>query len=721
MTTSSNVHEAIAAALAFTLLAIGPPLLLADCGADTEPSGTVPVDAPDGSSTDASTPDGAAPDTSVPVGDAAGDGDATSFACSRAQRTCDGACVDPATDPSNCGACANHCSSGQVCSAGICTLSCTNGLVTCTGDSGGPYCADTATDVANCGSCGSKCPGGQICSNGACAVTCAANLVECSGLCVDPASSNLYCGATEGCGTDGGGAGAVCDGGQVCSSGVCAVSCPAGELNCNGTCINPQTDRTFCGAAGACGLGDSGSAGTPCAAGMVCSAGSCAVSCQSGLVECAGVCVNPTNDGNYCGATTGCGTGDTGSAGAVCAPGQVCSSGSCQLTCQSGLLDCNGTCIDPTADRSYCGATPGCGIGDAGSAGATCGAGQVCSSSTCGATCASPLVLNNGACIDPTGITTCGATSNSHGADCTATGQICVTGNGQSACGCPTGQSATHDQCCPTGQFFCTNTCIDPSSNPQHCGATIDCGTSGGSAGAICNGLEACVSGSCLQLSCNTNVLLLTDNQPTPNAHLTTVLTTAGFTVTSVADGASSYDGMTPAAPSTYGAVLVIPAGDAFLDMPAAGQTAIVSAFAGGTGAVFAGACGFNVSQGNDATLATIELLTLTGGLSHTTGAMWSRTITHPVWGSVSTNFTVGEDLWYEQDSITNGGTVIGTFSAATFGNGNPAVAVKDSSSGSGRTVQFAHGASFGGIDWTSDANLAQLYVNAVAWAVSCN
>ena len=53
--------------------------------------------------------------------------------------------------------------------------------------------------------------------------------------------------------------------------------------------------------------------------------------CGVGSTLCAGVCVDVNNDNSNCG---GCGK--------ACAAGQVCSQGTCGLSCQSGLTDCSG-------------------------------------------------------------------------------------------------------------------------------------------------------------------------------------------------------------------------------------------------------------------------------------------------------------------------------------------------------------------------------------------
>jgi hypothetical protein len=112
--------------------------------------------------------------------------------------------------------------SGQVCSAGVCGLSCVGGTTKC-----GGACADIANDPANCGNCGVACSfsnAGAFCSSSACA------LGACNG-------SFLNCNknATDGCEIDistdlnnCGGCGNVC--GNNCVGGVCSFEFNPGQV-----------------------------------------------------------------------------------------------------------------------------------------------------------------------------------------------------------------------------------------------------------------------------------------------------------------------------------------------------------------------------------------------------------------------------------------------------------------------------------------------------------
>src|SRR5882724_4963430 len=58
---------------------------------------------------------------------------------------------------------------------------CGAGSTTC-----GDACVDTTHDPAHCGGCGTACPSGQVCSSGVCAVTCLGGTTLCGSACVNP-------------------------------------------------------------------------------------------------------------------------------------------------------------------------------------------------------------------------------------------------------------------------------------------------------------------------------------------------------------------------------------------------------------------------------------------------------------------------------------------------------------------------------------------------------
>ncbi|MBI5544099.1 MAG: hypothetical protein HY901_09440, partial [Deltaproteobacteria bacterium] len=199
---------------------------------------------------------------------------------------------------------------------------------------------------------GIVCGEGQLCVAGVCEAGCPTGLILCDGHCINPLTDRSHCGATASC--QGAQAGAVCVAGQVCAAGACAVSCQAGLVNCGGSCIDPATSRTYCGASGDC---QAGNAGHACLAGEMCSGGTCALSCQAGLVNCGGSCIDPVSSRTYCGASGDC---QGGNAGQACAESERCAEGECKLTCVAGLLACGNTCVDPVTSRAHCGARGDC-------------------------------------------------------------------------------------------------------------------------------------------------------------------------------------------------------------------------------------------------------------------------------------------------------------------------------------------------------------------------
>lgn len=113
--------------------------------------------------------------------------------------------------------------------------------------------------------------------------------------------------------------------------------------------------------------------GKACAAGEVCSGGTCGLSCTGGTMICGGSCVDPKNDPANCsGCGKACGS-DNASA--------LCSGGSCGLVCHTGFDDCNGMNADG------CEANLGSDTGNCGKCGNACSTASACS----GGSCVAPL------------------------------------------------------------------------------------------------------------------------------------------------------------------------------------------------------------------------------------------------------------------------------------------------------------------------------------------
>ncbi|MBL8678973.1 MAG: VCBS repeat-containing protein [Myxococcales bacterium] len=139
-------------------------------------------------------------------------------ACAPEQTRCLGRCVDIASSPIHCGACANVCAAGAnavaVCALGRCAQVCAEGFADCDGMASNGCEVDTRSSVEHCGGCGRACaaPMGAsaMCASGTC-TACPMGTTACGSRCVDLQTDSANCGSCgNGCGT------------LACTSGVCA-------------------------------------------------------------------------------------------------------------------------------------------------------------------------------------------------------------------------------------------------------------------------------------------------------------------------------------------------------------------------------------------------------------------------------------------------------------------------------------------------------------------
>jgi len=431
---------------------------------------------------------------------------------------CDGRCIDPSVDRLHCGAsgdclgddAGSACGQAELCSDGVCDAHCPDGSVQCDG-----RCIDPMGDSRFCGAAGA-CTGGtrgtdcgpdRVCFDGVCTDGCPPLSLECDGRCVDPRTDPLFCGATGDCQADD--RGAVCDPPARCGGGVCQLPCEPGELRCGDACIDPRTDAMFCGATEGC-MGEA--IGAICALDEVCQDGLCA-RCPDGELVCDGACTDPLTDGAHCGASADCMAAD---AGAVCIDGDACVDGLCSDRCDGELLLCDGACIDPLVDRSHCGASGDC-SGDDG--GVACAQGQLCDLGQCVLDCPSGLLDCDGVCIQPDADPDhCGAFADCQGdaaGEQCAPDELCSAGSCVDACGgglsqcvggcvdlatdsnncgscrqrCAPQESCINGSCeCPQPLTACDDACFDLQRSVLHCGG---CGNA-------CPPGKTCQAGQCL-------------------------------------------------------------------------------------------------------------------------------------------------------------------------------------------------------------------------------
>ena len=94
---------------------------------------------------------------------------------------------------------------------------------------------------------------------------------------------------------------------------------------------------------------------------------------------CKGTCINPMSDASYCGASDDCSTYQ------VCESGEVCVLGVCKKAytepddaCAGDHVLCDGICVDPKKNLRYCGAKKGCSDAMACKSYHTCSEGACC-------------------------------------------------------------------------------------------------------------------------------------------------------------------------------------------------------------------------------------------------------------------------------------------------------------------------------------------------------
>jgi hypothetical protein len=167
-----------------------------------------------------------------------------------------------------------------------------------------------------------RCTAGQSCVSGRCRTNCTAGSIFCGGRCVDPSTDPAFCGASGDCAA--GNAGTMCMGSQVCSGGACLAMCPAGTVDCGGSCIDPRSNRMNCGASGNC-MGPN--AGATCGAGEVCVNSRCSAGgCATGTIRCGDSCIDPNSNRAFCGASSTCAGAN---AGVACGTSEQCVAGAC--------------------------------------------------------------------------------------------------------------------------------------------------------------------------------------------------------------------------------------------------------------------------------------------------------------------------------------------------------------------------------------------------------
>ena len=223
----------------------------------------------------------------------------------------------------------------------------------------------SARAQVGCGTSGEQCPPGTTCVDSQCCDNqnncCVTNFSTCSGVAPCCGAPDFDC----------------CDG--VCTTllfdrancGSCGNGCAQGQVCCNGSCCDgmccgggtvcvPPLDPNNCETCGdVCGPCESCQAvfggqicATTCTEFENCEEGDC-VSCPSGLIACNGGCLDPSFDDDNCGS---CGNSCDGKCDAGLGCGQICVEGNCR--CPAGEVICGDefpSCSDTSTHPLHCG------------------------------------------------------------------------------------------------------------------------------------------------------------------------------------------------------------------------------------------------------------------------------------------------------------------------------------------------------------------------------
>ncbi len=276
----------------------------------------------------------------------------------------------------------------------------------------------------------------------------------------------------------------------------CVGPSPVPCTQCEGVCVDTQNDRRHCGACG-----------NACAAGSVCTAGACVVSCPTGQSACSSVCFDLKNDPGHCGSCT-----------RTCGTDEFCSQGNCRAivadagatSCPSGTTACDGgACFDQQNDPRNCGAC-----------GRSCNSTEYCSAGNCvqfpvmgldaGSCLSSPnpcevVSFTDAGCV--VALRTCPAPGTCQtGGTCNPSTGACEYANRTGSCDdqnpCTQSDVCTSGTCVGTNPIVCTtaSACHETSvclPGDGGCSSTLKAEGSVCDDGDPCSGADTCVLGRC--------------------------------------------------------------------------------------------------------------------------------------------------------------------------------------------------------------------------------
>ncbi len=294
------------------------------------------------------------------TGEGCGSTEPVAKTCTGGKQWCesDKECFDLKNDKNHCGKCDIQCKGDQICKAGECSdpqpdNSCNAHEELCSDG-----CRNLNNDSKNCGTCGNDCnkntrPGDpqKVCVDKTCELRCADDQIICDGNCVNPKTDKAFCGAQNGC--SGENAGEVCGADFDCQNSqcVCNDSTKSKCMHADGwICTDPKSDNTYCG----CSESNSGMDCSSLAniESGSCDADVCTFTCDTAHDDCnhdvSDGCEADLNDIDNCGACGHiCSTDNATSAS--------CVDGACKIICNPDAKLFNEKCIVLDSDNENCG------------------------------------------------------------------------------------------------------------------------------------------------------------------------------------------------------------------------------------------------------------------------------------------------------------------------------------------------------------------------------
>lgn len=178
--------------------------------------------------------------------------------CDSFHLPCEGECIDPMADRSNCGECGNICPMEALCVWGECDCQ-PAGTTLCGGE-----CVEFGTNE-NCAGCGDGCDVaiGEACRGGTCA--CEEGWGICEGACVNLQIHDRHCGDCD----------TPCANFWGCVGGTCECLVDSCSRDGHVFCTDLMTNDSFCG-----------TCSNDCSFDEVCSGGHCQASCSAPYSQC---------------------------------------------------------------------------------------------------------------------------------------------------------------------------------------------------------------------------------------------------------------------------------------------------------------------------------------------------------------------------------------------------------------------------------------------------